>query len=77
MKRRISITLSATLPAKIDGPACAELSPSAFVERVLGLYFRQESRREAHARDLERLNADADQLNSEVIDVLTFQALKE
>ncbi|HEX4642332.1 MAG TPA: hypothetical protein VH161_02655 [Candidatus Acidoferrales bacterium] len=77
MKRKISITLSATLLAKIDGPACAGLFRSALVERVLGLYFRQGSRQEAHARDLERLNAAADRLNSEAIDVLHYQAWKE
>jgi hypothetical protein len=77
MKRKISITLSASVPAKIDGTDGARFSRSAFVERVLELYFRQGSRWEDHARDVQRLNAAAHQLNLEAIDVLTCQAWKK
>ena len=77
MKEKTSITLSSEVLAKIDDLAGAKLSRSAFIERVLRIYFRDRSRRKIHARDLERINAAADRLNSEAEDVLTYQSMQD
>lgn len=73
MKEKTSITLSSDILAKIDNVAGSRLSRSAFIEGVLRIYFRERARRKIHARDLERINAAADRLNSEAEDVLTYQ----
>lgn len=77
MKAKTSITLSSDILAKIDQVAGAEVSRSAFIEHVLRNYFREKTRRKLHARDLERINAAADRLNSEAADVLEYQAAEE
>ena len=77
MKEKTSITLSSDLLTKVDRLAGSKLSRSAFIERVLRNYFRERSRRKMHARDLERINAAADRLNSEAEDVLEYQTSEE
>ena len=77
MKRKISITLSSDLLAKVDRLAGAKHSRSAVIEHVLRLYFRRGSHRKIHARDLGRINAAAARLNAEAEDVLTYQAFKD
>jgi metal-responsive CopG/Arc/MetJ family transcriptional regulator len=77
MKRKISLTLSADLLAKVDLLNQSKHSRSAVIERILRLHFRRKSRGEIHTRDLELINAAADRLNSEAEDVLTYQALKD
>jgi metal-responsive CopG/Arc/MetJ family transcriptional regulator len=77
MKEKTSITLSSEVLAKIDSLAGSKVSRSAFIERILRLYFRERARRKIHTRDLERLNAAADRLNSEADDVLSYQALDD
>jgi metal-responsive CopG/Arc/MetJ family transcriptional regulator len=72
MKEKTSITLSRDLLAGID--RLAEGSRSAFIERVLRRYLKDRVRAQANARDLERINRAADRLNSEVADVLDYQA---
>ena len=73
MKEKTSITLSRDLLAGIDRLAGPEGSRSAFIERVLRRYLREQVRAQAHARDLERINHAADRLNSEEADVLDYQ----
>jgi metal-responsive CopG/Arc/MetJ family transcriptional regulator len=77
MKEKTSITLSSDLLAKVDHLAGAKVSRSAFIERVLRNYFRERARRKANARDLERINAAADRLNSEAAEVLEYQVAEE
>ena len=77
MKEKTSITLSPEILAKIDRVAGSKLSRSAFIELVLRNYFAERARRAAHMRDLERINAAADQLNAEAAEVLEYQALDE
>jgi metal-responsive CopG/Arc/MetJ family transcriptional regulator len=74
MKEKTSITLSPDLLAGIDRLAGPQGSRSAFIERVLRRYLREQVRAEAHARDLERINQAAERLNSEAADVLEYQA---
>jgi metal-responsive CopG/Arc/MetJ family transcriptional regulator len=77
MKEKTSITLSSELIAKVDHAAGSRLSRSAFIESVLRAYFGEQARRKIHERDLERLNAAADRLNSEAEGVLRYQVLDE
>jgi metal-responsive CopG/Arc/MetJ family transcriptional regulator len=77
MKEKTSITLSSDVLAEVDHLAGSKLSRSAFIEGVLRTYFRELARRKIHARDLERINAAADRLNSEAEDVLAYQALDD
>jgi metal-responsive CopG/Arc/MetJ family transcriptional regulator len=77
MKEKTSITLSGDLLAGIDRLAGPQGSRSAFIERVLRRYLREQVRVQAHARDLERINHAAERLNSEAADVLDYQAATE
>ena len=73
MKEKTPISLSDIL-AEVGRLAGSKFSRSAFIERVLRNYFRERSRRKIHARDLERINAAAERLNSEAAEVLEYQA---
>ncbi|HET7347971.1 MAG TPA: ribbon-helix-helix protein, CopG family [Acidobacteriaceae bacterium] len=77
MREKTSITLSSDVLEKIDRAAGNRGSRSAFIERVLREHFQDEMRRQIHARDLDRINAAADSLNREVLDVLEYQAPEE
>jgi metal-responsive CopG/Arc/MetJ family transcriptional regulator len=77
MREKTSITLSSDVLEKIDRAAGNGSSRSAFIEGVLREYFQHETRRQIHARDLERINAAADSLNKEALDVLEYQAQEE
>ncbi len=74
MKEKTSITLSRDLLTGIDRLAGSDCSRSAFIERVLRRYLREQVRAQANARDLERINHAAERLNSEAADVLDYQA---
>ena len=74
MKEKTSVTLSREVLAKIDRLAGRRHSRSAVIEGVLRQYLRQRERAELNARDLEILNREADRLNAEMEDVLSFQA---
>jgi len=74
MKQKTSITLSPDILVKVDDLAGSELSRSALIEQVLRNYFRERARKKVQARDLERINAAADRLNSEAADVLEYQS---
>ena len=75
MKEKISITLSSEVLAGIDRLAGSKHSRSAFIERVLRRYLRERARAAVQARDLERINAASERLNSEAADVMEYQAL--
>jgi metal-responsive CopG/Arc/MetJ family transcriptional regulator len=75
MKAKTSITLSGEVLARIDRLAGAKRSRSAFIERILLSYLADRARAARNARDLERINRAADELNAEVADVLKDQAL--
>ena len=74
MKQKTSITLSSDILARVDELAGPKLSRSALIEQVLRNYFRERTRRKVQARDLERINAAADWLNSEAAEVLEYQS---
>ncbi|MGA2201541.1 MAG: ribbon-helix-helix protein, CopG family [Terriglobales bacterium] len=73
MKGKTSITLSREILTGIDRLAGPQGSRSAFIERVLRRYLREQVRAQANARDLERINQAADRLNTEAADVLDYQ----
>lgn len=74
MKEKTSITLSKDLLAKIDRVAGSKQSRSAFIESVLRKHLGDYQAAVVHARDLDLLNQAADRLNTEVEDVLEYQA---
>ncbi len=74
MKEKTSITLSSEVLAQVDHLAGTKYSRSALIEHVLREYFCQRTRAALHARDLQRINQAAEELNAEAMDVLGFQA---
>jgi hypothetical protein len=74
MKKKIIITLSSDVLARVDLIAGSKLSRSAVIERTLRLHFKAVASRRIYARDLARINAAAARLNSEAEDVLSYQA---
>jgi len=77
MKEKTSITLSSEVLARIDRLAGSRQSRSAFIESVLRRYLLERERAAVQARDLERINHAADQLNAETADVMEYQASVE
>ncbi len=74
MKEKTSITLSSDVLAEVDKTAGSTRSRSAFIEGVLREYFKEKVRQAIHRRDAELINANADYLNREAMDVLRYQA---
>jgi len=77
MKEKTSITLSSEVLARIDRLAGSSRSRSAFIEKVLRGYLLERERAAVQARDLERINRAAEQLNSEAADVMEYQTVVE
>ena len=77
MKEKTSVTLSKEVLTGIDRLAGSKQSRSAFIENVLAEYLRARVRAQIEARDLELINAHADELNAEVDEVLAYQDLGE
>ncbi|MGB9073712.1 MAG: ribbon-helix-helix protein, CopG family [Terriglobales bacterium] len=77
MKEKTSITLSAEVLAGVDRLAGSGQSRSAFIELVLRRFLHEQERVKLHARDLQLLNAAADELNAEAEGVLGYQASQE
>lgn len=75
MKAKTSITLSTDVLAKIDRLAGSKHSRSSFIESVLRKYLLERAHAALQARDLERINNAADQLNAEAEDVIGYQVL--
>ena len=75
MKQKTSITLSNEVLANIDRLAGSKHSRSAFIERVLTRYLREQAKAARDAREIELINQHADALNAEVEDVLRYQVL--
>ena len=73
MKKTISITLSTDVWAEIDRQIGPDDSRSAFVEKVLSDHFRKLEYETIQQRDFELINANADQLNREMEEVLQDQ----
>lgn len=74
MKTKTSITLSEDILAIVDQRATGK-GRSEFIEAALRAYIAQLARDEQNARDLAILNRNADRLNAEAADVLTYQGI--
>ncbi len=70
MRIKTSVTLDKEVLGQIDA-----LAPnrSAFIEEVLKSHFKKLKKAERDARDLEIINRNADRLNAEAMDVLSYQ----
>jgi Arc/MetJ-type ribon-helix-helix transcriptional regulator len=77
MKSKTSITLSREVLVGIDRLAGSRHSRSAVIEEVLRQHLRERARAAVQARDLERINAAAERLNGEALEVLEYQAGEE
>ena len=73
MKVKTSITLSEDLLADIDAHADRFKNRSDFLEEAARAYLARLAREEIDRRDLEIINANADALNDEALDVLAYQ----
>jgi hypothetical protein len=73
-KAKTSITISVPLLVQIDRLIGEGASRSAYIEKVLSDHLRDMDWRALQIRDMERINAAADELNAEAMDVLTYQA---
>jgi len=73
MKTKTSITLSMAVLVKIDQLIDKGTSRSAFIEKILKERLSQMERDAINMRDMELINAAADQLNAEAKDVLEDQ----
>lgn len=73
MKVKTSITLSDEIIKAIDLYIGEYKSRSEFLETAARNFIAQLVRKEAEQRDLEIINRNADSLNAEAADVLTYQ----
>lgn len=73
MKTKISVTLSETLLSQVDKLAVAPCTRSAIIEEAVEQYLANRARRERDQRELTILNAHADEFNTEMADILSYQ----
>ncbi len=74
MRVRTSVTLPKELLIKVDALAGKKLKRSAIVESALRDYVAKENRNELNKRDIEIINKNADLINKQVKETLSFQA---
>jgi len=75
MKVKTSITLSEDLLEAIDQRSAQFKNRSDFIESAIRAYIAQMIRDEQNAKDLAILNRQAERLNQEAIDVLSYQLI--
>jgi len=75
MKVKTSITLSEDLLEAIDQRSSQFKNRSDFIEAAVRAYIAQIIRDEQNEKDLAILNSQADRLNQEAADVLTYQVI--
>jgi metal-responsive CopG/Arc/MetJ family transcriptional regulator len=75
MKKRVSISISLDILQEIDRQIGPTGSRSAFIEKALLDHMRDLEWQAFQHRDLELINANADALNREALDVLRYQAV--
>ncbi|MEW6366606.1 MAG: hypothetical protein AB1714_18410 [Acidobacteriota bacterium] len=73
-KVKTSVTLSRKLLRAIDRTG-RRVNRSEFIEKAAWTLIERKAKAERDARDLEILNANADDLNAEALDVLEYQDL--
>ena len=75
MKVKTSITLAEDLLKAIDEQSGTHQSRSDFIEQAVRSYISRVARDRQNAHDLEIINRQADRLNEEAKDVLTYQVI--
>ena len=75
MKVKTSITLSEDLLEAIDQRSSKYKNRSDFIEAAIRAYLNKIIRDEQNAKDLAILNSQADRLNEEAADVLSYQVI--
>lgn len=75
MKLKTSITLSDDLLKAIDDQSGPQRNRSEFIETALRSYINLMIREKQNARDLDIINRQAERLNKEALDVLSFQTI--
>jgi len=75
MKKKVSITLSTDVLARVDQLADSKYSRSAIIELVIQNYLGQREGSDTEARDLELINGAAYRLNLEGAAVLDYQVI--
>ena len=75
MKVKTSVTLSEDLLKTIDEQSGPQTNRSEFIERALRTYLGQLIRDQRNTKDLEIINQQADRLNDEAADVLSYQVI--
>jgi len=73
MKVKTSITLSTAAVRALDRLAGRNGNRSAVAERAILAYAKQRAQAERNDKDRELLDAHADALNRELVDLLEFQ----
>lgn len=73
MKIKTSITLSQEVLDAVDRYAAQHRNRSDLIEAALWAYVAQLARAERDARDLAIIDQQADRLNTEALDVLSYQ----
>lgn len=73
MRVRTSVTLPRDLLIQVDALVGKNRKRSAVVESALVEYVAKEKPRELYRRDIEIINANAEKLNKEAMDVLEYQ----
>ena len=75
MKVKTSVTLSEDLLKAIDEQSGTQKNRSEFIENAVRNYIGQVIRRQQNAKELEIINRQADRLNDEAADVLSYQVV--
>jgi metal-responsive CopG/Arc/MetJ family transcriptional regulator len=75
MKAKTSLTLSQDLVASIDKLAGPKVSRSAYIEQILRDFVDRRAQTRKDAREVAAINRHSTQLNAEMSDALSFQAV--
>jgi metal-responsive CopG/Arc/MetJ family transcriptional regulator len=73
LAKKISISLPQDLLARIDKLVGKSRKRSTIIESALREYISKENSRELNQKEIEILNANAEKLNEEALDVLEYQ----
>ena len=73
MKVKTSITLPKDLLLRVDAFTGKKHKRSAVIESALHDFLQSKERAERDQRELEKINANAEKLNEEALDVLEYQ----
>ena len=77
MKTKTSLTLSEDLVKALDRLAGPGVSRSALIEGILRDFLDRRAQAQRHAREVAAINRHAEQLNAEMSDALSFQAMAD